>query len=139
MTGAFPVCLVSLANPSRYNYEAAGKALGVDLVGNPDLVATDPVVSFRTAFWFWMTAQPPKPSCHAVATGQWTPTAADRAAGRAPPGYGVITNIINGGVECGKGENFSGADRIGYYKRYCDMLGVGYGSNLDCYNQQKFG
>ncbi|XP_062205026.1 chitinase 8-like [Phragmites australis] len=123
----------------RYNYEAAGKALGVDLVSNPNLVATDPVVSFKTAIWFWMTAQASKPSCHDVATGRWAPTAADRAAGRAPPGYGVITNIINGGVECGMGPNFSGADRVGYYKRYCDMLGVGYGSNLDCYNQKKFG
>ncbi|KAL6905275.1 hypothetical protein ACP4OV_002876 [Aristida adscensionis] len=123
----------------RYNYEAAGKALGVDLVRNPNLVATDAVVSFKTAIWFWMTAQAPKPSCHAVATGRWQPTAADRAAGRAPPGYGVITNVINGGVECGGGANDAGRDRIGFYKRYCDMLGVGYGDNLDCYRQQKFG
>lgn len=67
--------------------EGAGR---VDLVGNPDLVATDPVVSFRTAFWFWMTAQPPKPSCHAVATGHGAVDAdggRDHAAGRAPPGY----------------------------------------------------
>ncbi|TVU31836.1 hypothetical protein EJB05_23549, partial [Eragrostis curvula] len=123
----------------RYNYEAAGKALGVNLVGNPNLVSTNAVVSFKTAIWFWMTAQSPKPSSHAVATGRWTPSAADRAAGRSPAGYGVITNIINGGVECGMGPNPTGADRIGFYKRYCDMLGVGYGSNLDCYNQRKFG
>jgi chitinase len=29
-------------------------------------------------------------------------------------------------------------DRIGFYKRYCDLLGVGYGNNLDCYNQKSF-
>jgi hypothetical protein len=75
----------------------------------------------------------------AVITGRWTPSAADRAAGRSPAGYGVITNIINGRVECGMGPKNSGADRIGFYKRYCDMLGVGYGSNLDCYRQRKFG
>jgi basic endochitinase B len=74
-----------------------------------------------------------------VITGRWTPSAADRAAGRSPAGYGVITNIINGRVECGMGPKNSGADRIGFYKRYCDMLGVGYGSNLDCYRQRKFG
>jgi hypothetical protein len=120
------------------NYQLAGNALGVDLVSNPDLVSTDPVISFKTALWFWMTPQSPKPSCHDVILGNWTPTAADTAAGRVP-GYGVITNIINGGLECGMGPNDANVDRIGYYKRYCDMLGVGYGDNLDCYTQQRFG
>ncbi|CAL5377981.1 unnamed protein product [Camellia sinensis] len=44
----------------------------------------------------------PKPSCHDVISERWTPTAADRSAGRVP-GFGVITNIINGGIECGHG------------------------------------
>jgi basic endochitinase B len=30
-------------------------------VGNPNRVATDPVVAFKTAIWFWMTAQAPTP------------------------------------------------------------------------------
>uniref|UniRef100_A0A0D3GL10 chitinase n=1 Tax=Oryza barthii TaxID=65489 RepID=A0A0D3GL10_9ORYZ len=102
-----------------------------------DLVASDATVSFKTAFWFWMTPQSPKPSCHAVITGQWTPSADDQAAGRVP-GYGEITNIINGGVECGHGADDKVADRIGFYKRYCDMLGVSYGDNLDCYNQRPY-
>lgn len=34
------------------NYKAAGKALGLDLVGNPDLAA-DVEVGFRIAGWFW--------------------------------------------------------------------------------------
>ena len=59
------------------------------------------------------------------------------AAGRTP-GYGVIVSIINGEIECGKGQNPEVVDRIGFYKRYCDVLGVGYGSNLDCYNQRSF-
>ncbi|RWR79275.1 basic endochitinase-like protein [Cinnamomum micranthum f. kanehirae] len=122
----------------NYNYGPAGSAIGYDLINNPDAVATDPVISFKTALWFWMTPQSPKPSCHEVITGQWTPSAADSAAGRLP-GYGVITNIINGGIECGKGFNDKVADRIGFYKRYCDLLGVSYGSNLDCYNQGSFG
>ncbi len=37
----------------RANYEAAGSALGLDLVSDPDLVARDPVVGFLTAGWFW--------------------------------------------------------------------------------------
>ncbi|WOL05298.1 Glycoside hydrolase, family 19, catalytic [Canna indica] len=123
----------------NYNYGQAGEAIGQDLLNNPDLVAADAVVSFKTALWFWMTPQPPKPSCHDVITDQWTPSPADQAAGRLP-GYGVITNIINGGVECGRGGPVREVeDRIGFYKKYCDMLGVSYGDNLDCYSQKPFG
>ncbi|XP_021740345.1 basic endochitinase-like [Chenopodium quinoa] len=121
----------------NYNYDLAGKAIKVDLINNPDLVATDATISFKTAVWFWMTAQGNKPSCHNVIVGGWNPSAADQAAGRVP-GYGVITNIINGGIECGKGQDPRVADRIGFYKRYCDILGVSYGNNLDCYSQQPF-
>nr|CAB3471494.1 unnamed protein product [Digitaria exilis] len=121
----------------NYNYGPAGQTIGQNLLGNPDLVTIDPVVSFKTAVWFWMTPTSSKPSCHAVATGQWSPSSTDQAAGRLP-GYGVITNIINGGLECGHGANSRVADRIGFYKRYCDMLGVNYGANLDCYNQAPF-
>lgn len=122
---------------SNYNYGPAGRAINQDLLNNPDLVATDPTVSFKTALWFWMTPQSPKPSCHSVITGQWTPSSADTAAGRVP-GYGVITNIINGGIECGKPTPSQVQDRIGFYKRYCDLLGVSYGNNLDCANQRPF-
>lgn len=120
-----------------YNYNQAGRAIGADLINNPDLVARDPVVSFKTAVWFWMTPQGNKPSSHNVIIGRWTPSDADRSAGRVP-GYGVITNIINGGLECGKGQNDKVASRIGFYRRYCDMLGVSYGNNLDCYSQRPF-
>ncbi|KAF7829025.1 basic endochitinase-like [Senna tora] len=120
-----------------YNYRDAGSAIGADLINQPDLVATDAVISFKTAIWFWMTAQGNKPSSHDVITNRWTPSAADTSAGRVA-GYGVITNIINGGLECGKGQNDQVADRIGFYKRYCDLFGVAYGDNLDCYNQQPF-
>ncbi|GKV21938.1 hypothetical protein SLEP1_g31860 [Rubroshorea leprosula] len=122
---------------SNYNYGPAGNAINYNLLNDPDAVATDATISFKTALWFWMTPQSPKPSCHDVITGQWTPSAIDTAAGRVP-GYGVITNIINGGIECGKGQNAQVADRIGFYQRYCDLLKVGYGNNLDCYNQQPF-
>lgn len=121
----------------NYNYGPAGKAIGSDLLGNPDLVASDPAISFKTALWFWMTPQSPKPSSHDAITGVWQPTAADSGAGRVP-GYGVVTNIINGGIECGKGSNPQVEDRIGFFKRYCTILGVSPGDNLDCYNQRPF-
>uniref|UniRef100_A0A0D9XM14 chitinase n=1 Tax=Leersia perrieri TaxID=77586 RepID=A0A0D9XM14_9ORYZ len=121
----------------QQNYQLAGKALNLDLVGNPDLVSTNAVISFRTAIWFWMTAQDNKPSCHDVILRRWMPSAADTAAGRVP-GYGVITNIINGRFECGIGRNDANEDRIGYYRRYCSLLGADTGSNLDCYAQRNF-
>ncbi|PON49986.1 Glycoside hydrolase [Parasponia andersonii] len=122
---------------SNYNYNQAGQALRIDLINDPDRVATDAVVSFKTAIWFWMTPQANKPSSHDVITGRWTPSDADRSAGRVP-GYGVITNIINGGVECGQGQNDKVASRIGFFRRYCDIFGIGYGNNLDCYGQRPF-
>lgn len=123
---------------SNYNYGQAGNAIKVDLINNPDLVATDATISFKTAIWFWMTPQANKPSSHDVITQRWSPSAADTAAGRVP-GFGVITNIINGGLECGHGRDDRVEDRIGFYKRYCDILQVGYGNELNCNNQRPFG
>ena len=111
----------------------------MDLLRDPDLVASDGLLSFMTAFWFWMTPQPPKPSCHDVITGNWIPTAGDIAVGRLP-GFGLTTNIINGGLECGgPGPDARVESRIGFYKRYCDLLGVSYGDKLDCYNMSPYG
>jgi basic endochitinase B len=94
------------------------------LLNNPDLVQTDPVVAFKTAIYFWMTPQTPKPSAHDVMTGKWQPTAADKAKGRTP-GFGMTTNIINGEVECNKGDNMQSMnDRIGFYKHFLKALGV---------------
>lgn len=56
---------------------------------------------------------------------------------------GVITNIINGGLEYGKGpegdEIQANKDRIGFYERYCGLYGIDPGDNLDCYYQKPFG
>lgn len=38
----------------RSNYEAAGKALGIDLVRNPEL-AKDPATAARIATWYWQS------------------------------------------------------------------------------------
>ncbi|GFZ09433.1 basic chitinase [Actinidia rufa] len=123
---------------SNYNYGVAGRAIGVDLLNNPDAVTTDPTISFKTALWFWMTPQSPNPSCHDVITGRWSPSGTDTLAGRVP-GYGMITNIINGMLECGKGSDARADNRVGFYKRYCDIMEIGYGNNLDCNNLMPFG
>lgn len=38
----------------RANYEATGKALGTDLIANPELLATPPLAA-RSAAWWWKT------------------------------------------------------------------------------------
>ncbi len=73
----------------RNNYIACGKALGLDLVDNPDL-AVQPSIAFRTAGWFWSTR-----GLNALA---------DKS------DYRTITLRINGG--------YTGyADRVMYYER----------------------
>ena len=115
----------------NYNYGQAGTALGVDLLRQPELVAGDPALAFRTALWFWMTTQAPKPSCHDVITGRWSPSATDVSLGRLP-GFGMTVNIINGGVECNQPTPAQVTDRIGFYGRFTALLGVTQGDNLTC-------
>ncbi len=71
-----------------------------------------------TALWFWMTPQPPKASCHdAIRTS----------------GFGMTINIINGGIECGKGQQTPQAQhRIQLYQQFTQMLDVTPGENLSC-------
>lgn len=102
----------------NYNYGACGKAIGKDLLNQPELVSTDSAITFLTALWFWMTPQPPNSSCHD----------AIRASG-----FGMTINIINGGIECGKGQPTPQAlDRIKLYQQYARLLGVTPGDNLYC-------
>ncbi|XP_039136058.1 chitinase 10-like [Dioscorea cayenensis subsp. rotundata] len=121
----------------NYNYGPAGRALGFDGLGNPDIVANNSDIAFKTALWFWMTPRDPKPSCHDVMVGRYRPTKADLAANRTG-GFGLVTNIINGGLECGIPNDARVNDRIGFYERYAGLLGVDVGPNLDCANQKSF-
>lgn len=115
----------------NYNYGQAGDALGVDLLSDPDLVKDDSKLAIQTAMWFWMTEQLPKPSAHDVMVGNWTPTPQDEALGRLP-GFGMTTNIINGGLECSQPGNVAVEDRVGFFQRYVDLLGTDVGENLYC-------
>ncbi len=122
----------------NYNYGAAGQALGIDLLANPDQVKSNGAIAFSTALWFWMTPQPPKPSCHAVISGGWTASPDDANKGRTP-GFGMTINIINGGLECSIPTNNKVIDRVGFYRRFCEMLGVSMGENLYCDRMQSYG
>ncbi|RDY13062.1 hypothetical protein CR513_02065, partial [Mucuna pruriens] len=104
----------------NYNYGEAGRELGLDLLNNPDLVGTNVDVSFKTAIWFWMTAQGNKPSCHDVIIGRWTPSSADHQ-------HNQRWTRMRTRTGCS-----------GFYRKYCQILGVSPGDNLDCYTQRPF-
>lgn len=121
----------------NYNYGPAGQYLGADLLTNPDLVATNAVISWKTALWLWMTPRSPKPSPHDVMVGKYEPTPDDVEAKRVP-GFGLTTNIINGGLECGIPDSPDANDRIGFYKRFAAILDVEVGPNVECKDQQPY-
>lgn len=74
---------------------------GALLVDNPELVLKNSYMAFFSALWFHMTPQNPKPSIHEVATGFYTPNAADIAAGiTSSTAHALTSNIINGGSGC---------------------------------------
>lgn len=99
------------------NYGAAGQALGFDGINDPEIVAEDPTISFKTAVWFWMTQS--SPTCHeAMVNGN---------------GFGATIKAINGNLECGSGANLAEQQaRIVLYKNFCSDLGVDPGDNLSC-------
>jgi len=107
------------------------------LLQHPEKLLQDSVLAFASAIWFWMTPVANKPSCHAVMTGQWIPSAADSAAGRLP-GFGVTLNIINGGVECGHSPSAETLHRYDFYEYFCRQFHTDPGPNLMCTYQQPF-
>ncbi|WJX85239.1 Chitinase 10 [Trifolium repens] len=119
----------------NYNYGPAGKALGFDGLKNPEIVSNNSVIAFKTALWFWMTERKPTPSCHNVMVGKYVATKDDIAANRTA-GFGLVTNIINGGLECGIPNDARVNDRIGFFKRYTKLFNVDTGPNLDCAYQK---
>jgi len=125
-----------------YNYGLAGDELGLPLLANPELVSKDGVISFRTALWFWMKEQKPKPSCHQVMSGKWQPSAEDTRLGRRP-GFGMTINIINGGLECRATDNktakSSREERIGFYRHFAGLLGVAVEKDCDCTGMKSYG
>ncbi|GAB2214569.1 hypothetical protein Droror1_Dr00018922 [Drosera rotundifolia] len=95
----------------NFNYGPAGRDLGFDGLNSPETVASDPVISFKTAFWYWMN------NVHnLLISGQ---------------GFGETIRAINS-IECDGGNTPEVNDRVKYYKQYCDELGVSPGDDLTC-------
>jgi chitodextrinase len=110
----------------NFNYGAFSQAMYGDvnvLLKQPQLVA-DTWLNLASAIFFYIQPQPPKPSMQAVIDGSWQPNERDLADGLVP-GFGVTTQIINGGVECGGSEEIQQSqNRISYYREFAKQLGV---------------
>jgi len=94
----------------NYNYGPAGRDIGFNGLGDPNRVAQDAVIAFKTALWFWMN------NVHRVMS----------------QGFGATTRAINGALECNGNNAAQMNARVGYYKQYCQQLGVDPGPNLTC-------
>jgi hypothetical protein len=99
----------------NYQYKAAGDFLGIDLWSDPDRVASDATVAWRTALWYWMT-QPGESR------------ASSHQALRSGAGFGATTRAINGPIECDKPDDSAAQRkqqrRIDFYKNASQLFGV---------------
>ncbi|WP_339133974.1 glycoside hydrolase family 19 protein [Streptomyces sp. f51] len=103
----------------NFNYKAAGDALGIDLLGNPNLVQTDAAVAWKTGLWYWNTQSGP---------GSMTPhNAMVNSAG-----FGQTIRSINGSLECDGKNPAQVQSRVDAYQRFTSILGVTPGANLSC-------
>ncbi|WP_229070141.1 glycoside hydrolase family 19 protein [Actinoplanes sp. DH11] len=103
----------------NFNYKAAGDALGIDLLNNPDRVKNEASVAYQTAVWYWMTQRGP---------GTMTPHDAMVNS----RGFGETIRSINGSLECNGGNPAQVQSRINAYNRFAGILGVSPGGNLSC-------
>ena len=99
-----------------YNYNACGSAIGAPLLAQPNLVSTDPIVTWETALWFWLYNDSGKgfTSHAAIARGS----------------FGDTLRVINS-IECTAG-NQAQQNRINIYTRFCTQLMVDPGTQLTC-------
>jgi len=103
----------------NFNYKAAGDALGIDLLHNPNLVQTDSAVAWKTGLWYWNTQN-----------GPGTMTAHNAMVNGA--GFGETIRSINGSIECNGGNPAQVQSRIAKYQAFTQILGTTPGSNLSC-------
>ncbi|SOE15920.1 chitinase GH19 [Streptomyces sp. 2323.1] len=103
----------------NFNYQAAGEALGIDLLHNPSLVEQDAAVAWKTALWYWNTQTGP---------GTMTPHQAMVSGA----GFGETIRSINGSLECNGGNPGQVQSRINSYQSFVQILGTAPGGNLSC-------
>lgn len=116
----------------NYNYGQFSKFLYNDkqvLLDNPSALENDGVLAFKSAIWFWMSPQCPKPSCHQVMHDLWVPDPGTYAGGSRmySKGFAHTNNIINGGLECRSGSSAGFTEKVylrsELYKYYMGIMG----------------
>jgi len=115
----------------NYNYGQFSKFLYEDknvLLNNPDAIQQDGVLAFKSAIWFWMMPQWPKPSCHQVMHDKWLPQNGEYVANKMyKKGFAHTNNIINGGLECRNTSSAAFTQKVvlrsQLYKYYLGILG----------------
>jgi len=96
----------------------AGYYVGFDGLNNPDIVASDPVIAFKTALFYWMEDY----DMHAsIVYGE---------------GFGdtirQMSESDGGWGDCDGGNSTAVDVRVEYYTEYCNRLGVAPGDGLTC-------
>lgn len=99
----------------NFNYQAAGQAMGIDLLSNPDLVATDSKIAWQTMMWYWMTQSGP---------GSMTPHRAIISS----QSFGETIRSINGALECNGKNPAQVSARQQYFQNVLRVLNVSAGT-----------
>lgn len=115
----------------NYNYGQFSKFIFNDknvLLNNPDTIQKDGVLAFKSAIWFWMMPQCPKPSCHQVMHNLWLPAVGEYSANKMyKKGFAHTNNIINGGLECRTTSSAAFTQKVALrsdlYKYYLSVAG----------------
>jgi predicted chitinase len=103
----------------NYNYCSAGTSLGLPLQSDPDLVARDVNVAFKTSIWFWM-----------FSPGGGSMTGHNAIVNGA--GFGETIRTLNGSIECNGGNPQQVQSRVNYYTKFTTVLGVAPGDKTGC-------
>jgi chitinase len=88
-------------------------------VDNPEMLATNSNIAWRSALWFWMTQ---------TGAGSMTPHNAMRNSS----GFGYTIRAINGSLECDGKQPAKVQSRIERYNMMTQTLGVTAGSLSGC-------
>ncbi len=114
----------------NYNYGQFSKFIYNDknlLLKHPDSLQENGVLAFKSAIWFWMMPQCPKPSCHQVMHDQWLHENTYKSSKMMTSGFAHTNNIINGGLECRTSSSAAYTQKVEIrsqlYKYYLKIMG----------------
>ena len=131
----------------NYNYIPFSQVIfGYDyghiLRDQPELLAEDGRLALLSAFFFYMTPQPPKPSMHAIDTGAYIPSAGD-IAGKRYRGFGASVQIINAECVASGPDKAQAKNRFNYFEALMNYFGIADDidpeKDLTCVGMKQFG